>query len=70
MTKPELSFHKGVGNSSYCVQLPSVVVPAGRPKRRNSTDIKLEKFSRCVDLGLGVVEQEVKTEELEVDTEE
>ena len=43
---------------------------AGQPKRRNSIEIKLEKFSSCVDLGLDVVEQEVKTEELEVDTEE
>ena len=30
----------------------------------------MEKFSSCVDLGLDVVEQEVKTEELEVDREE
>ena len=30
----------------------------------------MEKFSSCVDLGLDVVEQEVKTEELEVVTEE
>ena len=47
-----------------------MVVSAGQPKRRNSMEIKLEKFSSCVDLGLEVVEQEVKTEELEGDTEE
>ena len=32
---PGLHGRAGVGNSSYCIQLPSVVVSAGRPKKRN-----------------------------------
>ena len=67
--KPELSFHKAVGKSSYCIKLSSVVVSVAQPNCKDSSEIKLEKYS-CLDLGLDVVEQEVKTEELEVDTEE
>ena len=56
--------------TSYYIKLSSGFVSACQPNRRNLSEIKMEKFSSCVDLGLDVVEQEVKTEELEVDREQ
>ena len=56
--------------TSYYIKLSSGFASACQPNRRNLSEIKMEKFSSCVDLGLDVVEQEVKTEELEVDREE
>jgi len=67
--KPELSVHKALGNSSYCIKLSSLVVSTDN-HIKNLSEIKLEKFSLCLYLRLDVVVQEVNTEELEVDTEE
>ena len=67
--KPEFSVHKAAGNSSYCIKMSSLVVSTGQPTKLLS-EIKLEKISLFLDLGLNVVAQEVITEELEVDTEE